>query len=301
MSNFKLLFSMATLLSAIRLTIPLAFGALGSTITEKSGVINLGVEGIMLMGSFAAVVGAHYSGSAFIGFLSAIVMGLLMGLIYAVLVLKFKANQSVSGIGLNILATGLTLVLNRAIWSTEGMSGPVAQVPTFSVPLLSDIPYVGRLFANQSPYLLLLIIAVLITSWYINRTKKGLRLRAIGQNDQAAETVGIPVVRYRYWAIVVSCVLFSVGGSYLSIVQNDRFVENMVAGRGFMAIAANIFGRQTALGSLGASFIFAYAQSLRINLNLAVPDQFVQMLPYALTLLVLILIGVRDMVKKKAK
>ena len=300
MDNLTYLFSADMLSSALRLSVPLAMAAVGATICERSGVINLGIEGMMLLGAFSGVLGIHLTGSPMMGVAFALLAGALSGLLYAVLVLRYNANQSVSGIGLNIFAGGLTVVLTRAVWKRDGLSGSIQQLKGITVPGLSDIPVIGLLFKNQSLYFYLMILIVIAAWWFLYRTKQGLRLRAIGAHAEAASTVGIPVTKYRYIAIIVCGMLCALGGSYLSIVQNNRFVSDMVAGRGFMALAANIFGGANPIGSWAASFIFAFAQAVRINLDVQIPEQFLQMLPYALTLFVLFIIGLRNRVKLKA-
>ena len=299
MEELLYLLSSDMFLSTLRLSIPLTLAALGATICERSGIINLGVEGMMLLGAFSGVLGVHLTGSPLLGILLSLAIGALIGLVYALLVLHYDANQSVSGIGLNVFASGLTVVLTRAIWNSDGLSGDIRQVSSVTVPGLSEIPLVGLLFKNQSPYLYLTVVLVLLAWWFMYRTKQGLRLRAIGEYPEAASTVGIPVKRYRYRAIVVCGMLCALGGSYLSIVQNNRFVKEMVAGRGFMALAANIFGGRDPIGSWVASLIFAYAQAVRINISVNIPEQFLQMLPYVLTLLVLVLMGLRNSKKIK--
>lgn len=291
MDNLGYLLSFDMILTTIRLAIPIGLAAIGGTICERGGIVNLGIEGMMLFGAFGGVLGTHLTGSPWLGVLMAVVIGGLVGLLHAVLCIKYKTNQSVSGVGINILATGLTVVLTRAVWDTDGISGTVAQLPTGSVPVLKDIPVIGRLFENQSPYLLITAVIVAATWFVMYKTKIGLRLRAIGDHPQAAATVGINVKLYRYMAVVICGMLCGLGGAYLSIVQNSMFVNNMVAGRGFMALAANIFGGWNPLGSFLASLVFAFAQAIRINLSINIPDQFVQMLPYVLTLLVLIGVG----------
>jgi ABC-type uncharacterized transport system permease subunit len=289
--NLSYLFSFNMLLSTFRMAIPLALAAVGGTICERSGIINLGIEGMMLMGAFGGVLGTHLFGSPWMGTLLAILIGGAFGLLHGLLCIRYRTNQSVSGVGINIFATGLTVVLTRAVWQTDGISGTVEQVHPISVPLLKNIPVLGRLFTEQSPYLYLTVIIVAV-SWYaMYRTKVGLRLRAIGDHPQAVSTVGINVKRYRYVAVVICGMLCGLAGAYLSIVQNNVFVNNMVAGRGFMALAANIFGGWNPVGSFLASLVFAFAQAVRINLKIDIPDQFLQMLPYLLTLLVLIGVG----------
>jgi ABC-type uncharacterized transport system permease subunit len=265
----------------------------GATICERSGIINLGVEGMMLIGAFGGVLGTHISSDPWFGVLLAMLCGGLLALIHAVLSIRFKTNQTVSGVGINILAQGLTVVLARVVWQTDGISGSVAQLPNVTVPLLKDIPVLGALFRDQSPFLYIMLF-ISFAAWFVMyRTKVGLRLRTIGDHPRAASTVGIDVKKYRYVAVVICGMLCGLAGAYLSIVQNNLFVNNMVAGRGFMALAANIFGGWNPMGSFLASLLFALAQAIRINLSLPIPDQFVQMVPYALTLLMLIVVGRR--------
>ena len=291
MDNLSYLFSMNMLLSTLRLAIPLALAAIGGTICERSGIINLGIEGMMLMGAFGGVLGSHIFGNPWMGTLLAVLIGGVFGLLHAVLCIRYRTNQSVSGVGINIFAAGLTVVLTRAVWETDGISGAVEQVPLMSIPVLKDLPIIGRLFKDQSPYLYLTVIIVIVAWFAMYRMKIGLRLRAIGDHPQAVSTVGVNVKLYRYVAVIICGMLCGLAGAYLSIVQSNLFVNNMVAGRGFMALAANIFGGWNPVGSFLASLVFAFAQAVRINLKIDIPDQFLQMLPYLLTLLVLIGVG----------
>lgn len=266
------IFSIAMLMSTIRMAIPLIFGAVGGTICERSGIVNLGIEGMMLSGAFGAVAGTHLTGNPWIGVLVALGVGGIFGFIHALLCVKFKTNQSVSGIGINIFAGGLTVVLTRAIWNTDGLSGRVAKLP-------------------QAPYMVFTVAVVLIAWFVLYRTKVGLRLRAIGDHPQAAASVGIHVSRYRYAAVTVCGMLCGMGGAYLSIVQNTMFVQDMTAGRGYMALAAMIFGGWNPLGAALGSLIFAFAQAIRIQVELPIPDQILQMLPYVITLAALVIAG----------
>ncbi len=296
MDIFATIFSGSILLLTLRLAVPIILASVGETFCERSGVMNLGIEGMMLMGAISGVIGSHVTGSPWLGMLLALLVGGMLGFLYAVICVKFKADQVVSGIGINMLASGLTIVMVHVIWKRDGMSDTVAQIENITVPVLKDIPFIGGLFSNQSPFIYITLILVL-AGWYIMyKTKLGLRLRAIGDHPQAAETVGINVVQYRYVCVTICGLLSGMAGAYLSIVQNNLFVQEMVAGRGFMAIAANIFGGWNPLGSMVASLIFAFAQALRLNLSeLNIPDQFIQMIPYVLTLIVLVVVA------KKAK
>jgi len=219
------------------------------------------------------------------GILVALITGAVIGLLYSMCVLRFEANQSVIGIGLNIIASGLSAVIVKFIWKKEGMSGVVNQMSTYSIPILRNIPVIGAFFTDQSPFILLTLVIALLSSHVVWKTKVGLRLQAIGENPLAAKTAGIPVERYRMLAIVTGSCLSALGGAYLSVVHSNLFVNNMVAGRGFIAIAANILGGWNPIGSLLASLLFAFTQTLRFQFSAVhIPDQVSQMIPYIITL-----------------
>lgn len=278
----------------LQLSVPIVLGALCGTIAERGGIILLGVEGMMLLGAFAGVAGSYFTGSAFAGVLLSILAGALMGWIYALFCLKWKAHQSVVGVGVNLFASGITAVLLKAIWHTEGMSDTVNAIGSFTVPVLSDIPVVGALFKNQSPYLYVMFLIVAGVWVLFYKTKYGLRYRAIGDQPHAVQTAGVPVNRYRYIAMMGAGAIAGLAGSYLSLSQNNLFVTDMTAGRGFMGLAANIFGGWQPIGSLGAGMVFAVAQAARFYLtDLEIPSQIVQMLPYVITLLILLFVGKR--------
>lgn len=278
----------------LQLSVPIILGALCGTIAERGGVILLGVEGIMLIGAFAGAAGSYAAGSALAGVGLSIVLGGVIGWFYALFCLKWKAHQSVVGVGINLFASGITAVMLKAIWQTEGMSESVASIPNITVPGLSGIPIIGALFKDQSPYLygMFFIVAAVWIVFY--KTKFGLRYRAIGDQPYAVQTAGVQVNRYRYIAMIAAGSIAGLAGSYLSISQNNLFVSDMTAGRGFMGLAANIFGGWQPLGSMGAGMVFAVAQAARFYLtDAAIPSQFVQMLPYGVTLVVLLFVGKR--------
>lgn len=278
----------------LQLSVPLVLGALCGTIAERGGIILLGVEGMMLLGAFAGVAGSFFTGSAFLGIVVSVLAGALAGWIYALFCLKWKAHQSVVGVGVNLFASGITAVLLKAIWHTEGMSDPVKAVANLTVPVLSDIPVVGAFFKNQSPYLYVMLIIVAVVWVLFYKTKFGLRYRAIGDQPHAVQTAGVPVNRYRYIAMMAAGAIAGLAGSYLSLSQNNLFVTDMTAGRGFMGLAANIFGGWQPVGSLLAGLVFAVAQAARFYLtDLSIPSQIVQMLPYIITLLILLFVGKR--------
>lgn len=291
MDNLMNIFSMDMVNSIIRMAIPLVLAALGGIICERSGVINLGLEGMLLVGAFGAVFGTHFLHNPWMGVIVAIIAGGIFGLLHAVLCLKYKTDQTVSGIGINILAGGLTAALIKVVWGGDGLSGQVEKLPVFSVPVLKDIPVIGAIFTRQSPFVFITLCIVAVIWFVIYRTKVGLRLRAIGDHPQAAQTVGINVTRYRYIAVTLSGMLCGLGGAYLSIVQSNVFVKDMVAGRGFMALAAMILGAWNPIGALAASLVFSFAQALRMNLQIEIPNQIMLILPYVITLAVLVFFG----------
>lgn len=278
----------------LQLSVPIILGALCGTIAERGGVILLGVEGIMLIGAFAGAAGSFAAGSALAGVVLSIVLGGVIGWIYALFCLKWKAHQSVVGVGVNLFAGGITAVMLKAIWQTEGMSESVPSIANLTVPGLSRIPIIGALFQNQSPYLYVMFLIVGAVWVVFYKTRFGLRYRAIGDQPHAVQTAGVSVNRYRYIAMIAAGSIAGLAGSYLSISQNNLFVTDMTAGRGFMGLAANIFGGWQPLGSMGAGMVFAVAQAARFYLtDASIPSQIVQMLPYGVTLLVLLFVGRR--------
>lgn len=280
----------------LQLSVPIVLGAMCGTIAERGGIILLGVEGLMLLGAFTGVLGSHITGSAYIGFLFSVAGGAVFGFLYTVFCLKFKAHQSVVGVGVNMFASGITAVLLKVFWNREGMSDPVATIPNVTVPIISEIPVIGMLFKDQSPYLYIMVLIVAAVWVVFYRTRIGLRYRAIGEQPFAVQTSGINVNKYRYVAMIFAGIVAGIGGSFLSLSQNNLFVIDMTAGRGFMGLAANIFGGWNPIGSLLAGTVFAVAQAVRFYVSdLGIPIQFIQMLPYAVTLFILLFVG------KKAK
>lgn len=278
----------------LQLSVPIILGALCGTIAERGGVVMLGVEGMMLIGSFAGAVGSYFTGSALAGAVISVVLGAVMGWIYGLFCLKWKAQQSVVGVGVNLFASGITAVMLKAIWNTEGMSGSVPSISNITVPGLCKVPVLGAFFSEQSPYLYLTLLITLGVWVVFYKTKYGLRYRAIGDQPFAVQTAGVARKPLPLCGNDDSRRHCRTGGSYLSISQNNLFVIDMVAGRGFMGLAANIFGGWQPLGSLGAGMVFAVAQAARFYLTgQAIPSQFVQMLPYVVTLVVLVVVGKR--------
>ncbi len=274
--------------STIRQATPLIFAALGGLFSERSGVVNIGLEGLMLMSAFAGVVGAHFSGSALVGLFTALVAGLLFALIHALMCVTFEADQIISGTAINLLALGGTGFLMVMIFGSGGTSPRVDSFESVAIPLLSDIPVIGKALFDQSILVYLMYILVPVTWFVVYRTPFGLRLRATGEVPEAVDTAGISVARMRYYGVALSGILAALGGVYLSMGVLSAFTENMTGGRGFIALAALIFGRWNPIGAAGAALLFGFAQAITYRVSeQAIPVEFIQMFPFVLTIIVL--------------
>ncbi|MGB9682503.1 MAG: ABC transporter permease [bacterium] len=274
------IFSLEVLASALRMSVPLTFAALGGVYSERGGVVNIALEGIMLVGAFGAVLGAYLTGNSWIGLLVAMSFGLLIALIHAVVSITFRINQIVSGTALNIMATGLTTFLSRLIFKAAGSSPHIEGMTQWYIPGIGG---------SVSPLMVIMFLSIILSQFVIFRTRYGLRLRACGENPFAADSLGINVIRMRYSGVLISGALGGLGGAFLSLEHARVFVEGMTTGRGFIALAAMIFGRWTPIGSFGACFLFGFAEALRMRLEgLGIPTQFIQMIPYIITMLVLV-------------
>lgn len=285
--------------SAVRMATPIALAAIGGTICERSGVVNIALEGIMLFGAFMGVVGAMFSGSVWVGVITAIVAGMSLGLIHAFASVTLRTDQVVSGTAINILALGLTGFLMEVIFGHPGTTDPVERLqPVFALNGPTDGAlgtawhWFSEIALSYTPIVYVAILVAVLGHWALYRTRWGLRLRALGEHPRAADTVGISVTRGRYAAVIASGALGGLAGANLTLEQVGSFTEGMTNGRGFIALAANIFGRWTPGGSYAASLLFGFADALQIKLQLfrdviRIPSQFFLMLPYVLTVVVL--------------
>ena len=269
MSNILIV---ALLFSAVRLATPLLLAALGGLYSERSGVINIALEGLMLSGAFTAATITHYTGNAWVGLAAAILAGSLVALVHGVACIQFKADQVVSGMAINILFLGIPALLSGALFESTGATPQLAReqlIPNFPIGLA---------------------FALVPVTWYVlYRTPFGLRLRAVGENPEAADTAGVNVSKVRYLAVMLSGALAAIGGAYLSIGQSSLFARNMTAGRGFIALAALIFGKWRPVQTMLACLLFGFAEALSIQMQgvSQIPVQFIQLIPYVLTLVVL--------------
>ena len=268
--------NVALLFSTIRLATPLLLAALGGMFSERAGVINIALEGLMLAGAFTAAAITHYTGNPWVGLLAGILAGTAIALIHAVASIRFKADQVVSGTAINILMLGVPALLIGAFFLS---SGSTPQIPR----------------ENLMPWTpVFLAFALVPVTWYVLfRTPFGLRLRAVGENPGAADAAGVSVPRLRYAAVLLSGALAGIGGAYLSIGQSSLFTRNMTSGRGFIALAALIFGKWRPVQTMLACLLFGFTEALAIQLQGVkigeeeIPNQFIQIIPYLLTIIVL--------------
>lgn len=276
------------LASTIRNATPLVFAALGGLFSERSGVVNIALEGLMLISAFFGVVGAYITGSAWAGLGFALAAGLLFALVHAVMCITLEADQIISGTAINLLALGGTGFLMVEIFGSGGTTPRVAGFKAEAVPVLSNVPIIGPVLFDQSVLVYLMYILVPVAYWVVFRTPFGLRLRATGEVPEAVDTAGVSVTRMRYYGVAISGVLAALGGVYLSMALLSAFTEGMTNGRGFIALAALIFGRWNPVGAALAALLFGFAQAVTFRVTQEViPVEFLQMFPYILTIVVL--------------
>lgn len=286
-----LLFNSAAILhSTFVSATPLLLAALGEILVQRAGVINIGIEGLLLCGAFAGVVGSYWTGSPLIGFILGATSGALLSLIFALVTIGLGANQIVAGVSINLFAMGLTGVLYRGIFGITGQALIVPTLRPVEIPILKNIPFVGPIFFKHNLVVYFALLLVPFFSFFLFRTRGGLQLRAVGEHPQAAETLGISVSKTRTLTLLVEGLLAGVAGSYLSLAYSNTFIEGMSAGRGFIALAIVIFGRWYPVGALAAALFFGGATTLQFHLQAlgsTFPYQFILILPYLLTLLAL--------------
>lgn len=284
---------LAMLQSTLVRAVPLTLAALSGVMCERSGVINIAIEGMMLTAAFGAVLGTTLSGgSLWIGLLVAMLTGLLMAWVHGVLSIKYKVDQIVSGTVINILAVGLTSYLSGRFLQDPAFNW-LNRAGTFApvkIPVLNRIPVIGPLLFEGNFFFYLTIALVIGLSILLFRTRFGLRVRAVGEHPRAADTLGVNVYLMRYAAVLLGGVLAGLGGAYFTIGSVGRFDEQMTAGRGFIGLAAMIFGNWTPAGAFGASLLFGFADSLQTRLQILgipIPSEFLLMAPYIVTIVVI--------------
>lgn len=284
------------LIATLRMGTPIAFTALGGVTSERSGVNNIGLEGIMLASAFGAVVGSYLFQNPWMGILFAVVIGILISLVHCVICITWGGNQSVSSMALVLLATGISGVGLKAMFGQQGTSPQVPNLPT--TPIFEDIPVIGEFLASQSPFVYMVFISLFLIWYLFKHTALGLRIVTVGENPKAAETAGLNVHRIRYFSVIVSGILGGLGGAMMSIGQMNMFQEGMIAGRGYLALGAVTMGRWSPIGAFGSAMFFGFFSALQMFLqtipNNPVPTEFIQMIPYVATVIVLAVSSFRN-------
>ncbi|MFJ9497984.1 ABC transporter permease [Brevibacillus centrosporus] len=274
--------------STIRMVTPILLAALGGALCARVGIFNVGLEGLVLVGAFSAIVGNHFTGSLFLAILFAALVCVLFSLLFAYMTIGLRANEIVVGVAINFLALGLTTFALRAIFGVKGAfyDKEMAGLPKLDIPVIKDIPVLGDIFSGHSPLVYLAFIAAIVLYLFFYRTVTGFRVLAVGLNPVAARSLGLKVTGLQVLAITICGILCGVAGAQLSLGQVTMFTEGMTAGRGFIALVAMMMGQSHPLGILASSFLFGLMDALSIRLQgLSLPTQFTSMLPYVLTII----------------
>jgi ABC-type uncharacterized transport system permease subunit len=284
----------AFLISTIAMATPILLAALGELLVEESGIINVGIEGAMLAGAFFALSGVYFTGSIAVGLTCGIAAAIAINAMLGVLLINLAVNQVVAGTALNIFAAGITGVFYRKFFGITGKAFIVSPLHALALGPLVRIPFFGPMLFDQSPLVYLAFLLVPVFAWLLRRTRYGLRVRAAGERPEAADALGLGVYALRWQALIVSGVLTGLAGAFLTLAYANTFVENISAGRGFVALAVVILGQRNSWGVASASILFGAAMALQFGLQAlgtAVPYQLFLALPYALTLIVLAFFG----------
>lgn len=280
------------LIATIRLSTPITLAAIGATICERAGIVNIAMEGIMTIGSFFAALVAFLTGDPWLGLLAGVLSGGLFSLIHAVATISFHLEHVVSGAVLNILSFGVVRYVMVLTFGHPGTTDPIPYSLAryqLAIPLLSKIPILGKALFNQTPIVYMSFVLIIVFAVMMKRTKFGLHLRAAGEHPLALETIGVSVIKMRYIAVLISGLTSGLAGAFLSIENNVSFTEGMTGGRGFIALAANISGGWTPIGSFMASLFFGFADALQVRFQivklLPVPAEIFIIFPYVATII----------------
>lgn len=290
--------------SIFRITTPILFAALAALISTKAGMVNLGLEGSMLISAFCGVIGSAFTQNAFLGLLCAILASVLVHLLVSYFVLKLKTNAVIAGVAINLLASGGTIFFLYILSGDRGISSSLASLtmPNIKIPLIQNIPFLGEVLSNHNLLSYIAFIAVWLMHIFLSKTKIGLRIRAVGVNKNAASSVGVNAERAQYIAMIIAGLLCGLGGAYMSMGYLSWFTKDMVAGRGFIALAAEAMGGGNPFVTMMAALLFGIADTLANILQvLKVPAEFIQMIPYLATIVGLTVYSYRKMHRKNKK
>ena len=293
---FSLVMIALLIRTTLQLSTPIVLAALGGMYSERSGIVNIGLEGMMLIGAFGAAAATWFSGNPWFGVVFSVISGGALAAVHAVVTVKLKGNHIVSGTGVILFATGFTTLMLFVIWGQRGVSDEVTKLPQVIIPQISGIPLIGDIFSSLSPIVYMMFFATII-SWYVMyKTPFGLRVRASGEDPSTLDAAGVNVETIRLVAVIISGCLSGLGGAYLSIGYGSRFGKVMTSGRGFIALAALIFGGWTPIGCLLAGTFFGFLDALQawisLNFQVLLPyNNFIKMTPFILVVIALAGIG----------
>lgn len=286
-----LLLLLSLLRATVKMAVPLMSASIGEIFAERAGIINIGLEGMMLTGAFGGMLGTYFSGSPWAGLLIGILSGVALSGFFSLATIRLGADQVVTGAAINLLALGLTGVLYRRIFGVTGTALTVQTFQPVTIPGVASVPILGDLVSGYPAPVYLAFLLVPLATYLLYNTSWGLSIRAVGEYPKAADTAGLPVRRIQLWCVLTTGALAGMAGAYLSLAHANTFIEGMSAGRGFIALAIVIFGRWRPVGVMGAALLFGLANAVQFQfqaIGAAIPYQFFLMLPYVLTLAVLV-------------
>jgi simple sugar transport system permease protein len=289
--------TLPTILKAMTMgAVPLLLTSLGELFSERAGLVNIGLEGIMAIGAFVGFAVGKFTGNLWLGLLVGMAAGVLINMLYAFCTVTLCADQVVTGMAINIFAPAIALFGYNLFVGSNSVNATGSQMASIAIPGLSSIPFVGNAFFDQTLLAYLAFVLVPLVSYFFKHFRAGLSFRSVGENPHAAETLGIDVVRIKYVACIVCGALAAAGGAFLTLCYTPIYIDGIVMGRGFIALATVIFGRWSAVGILGASLLFGFFDGLNVALQAqfqAAPVMFFKMIPYVFTIIALVFFGSR--------
>ncbi len=290
--------------STLRMTTPIALAAIGGIFAHRAGVLNVALEGMMLFGAFTGVMTSYLTGNIYIAILAAVLAAVILGFVFSVFGISLKGNVIITGLAINTIVLGLTAFILQVFFGQRGVfSNPkIVGMKPVDIPILRDIPILGDIFNNHTPMVYVSILALFVAHFVLYHTKLGLYIRTVGEKEEAAHSVGLPVNRLKYISVLIGSVLCGLGGVNIALENVTMFVENMTVGRGFIALAAIFSGQGTPIGTFIFSFLFGFADALQIRLqDLNVPGAFIQMIPFLFIVIVLTIVGIFTIRRKTSR
>lgn len=293
MKEILLIINLSLFQATLRMATPIALGALGGLFCERAGVINIALEGIMLTSAFFSVFFTFLTQNPWIGLLGGILSGVVLGFVIAILTVKYYGNQIVVGTGINIFGLGFSAYMCQKLWGSRGASEAINGLKPLNISFLNKIPIIGQILNNNTIIVYIMILLLVFSYFLIYYTPWGLRLRAVGENPQSADTAGINVHKYKMIFVILGSTIASLGGTFLSIGHLNLFAWGMTNGRGFIALAAMIFGKWNPLGIFLSSLLFGFADAFQMRVQALglLPSQIILLLPYLFTILILAGVG----------